>query len=158
MTFAERISRTLHDLGKSQAWLSEQSGVDEGTISAIIKRNSQRTKYAPELARALGVRLEWLLRGDGEKLHQGTVPHVVRQTPASYAGLNPMAADVAKAWMRLSTAKQQFYREAIFRDAASETVLPWLTMARPHSMGYEEFEARIQQDYTQQLQQLKLDL
>jgi transcriptional regulator with XRE-family HTH domain len=41
--------------------LSEKSGVDVGTIGALEIRNSQRSKYAAQLARALGLSLEQLL-------------------------------------------------------------------------------------------------
>lgn len=53
----------LDETGKNQVWLANQTGIDEGTISALIVRDSIRTKYAPALALALGVSLEWLVAG-----------------------------------------------------------------------------------------------
>lgn len=64
MALGKRIAERLAQIEKSQTWLAEQSGVDEGTISALITRDSQRTQYAPQLATALGVDLLWLMTGD----------------------------------------------------------------------------------------------
>ena len=68
------------------------------------------------------------------------------------------AIEIARAWDKLSALKQQLYRDAIFRDAASETVLPWLKKGRPSNASYETFEQRVQQDYDLHIKQLKLDL
>lgn len=49
----ERLSLTLEQL-------SERSGVDVGTISALEIRNSSRSKFAPEISKALGFTVEQL--------------------------------------------------------------------------------------------------
>lgn len=49
----ERLNLTLEQL-------SEKSGVDVGTISALENRNSGRSKYAPALCKALGFTVEQL--------------------------------------------------------------------------------------------------
>ena len=66
MALGKRIAERLAELDKSQTWLAERSGVDEGTISALITRDSQRSQFAPALARALGVDLLWFMTGEGE--------------------------------------------------------------------------------------------
>lgn len=67
MNLGQRIAGVLAETGKSQVWLSEATGIDEGTISALIVRNSIRSKFAPAIAQALGVSLEWLVAGVGPK-------------------------------------------------------------------------------------------
>src|SRR5690606_19344030 len=56
--------RMLRELrGYTLERLSELSGVDVGTISALEVRDSARSKYAPAIARALNVSLEELMDG-----------------------------------------------------------------------------------------------
>ena len=47
-------------LGRTLDKLSEAAGVDVGTISALETRDSERSKYFPQLAEALGVTMEEL--------------------------------------------------------------------------------------------------
>ncbi len=63
MNLGQRIAEVLEETGRSQVWLAEATGIDEGTISALIVRNSVRSKFAPAIAQALGVTLEWLVAG-----------------------------------------------------------------------------------------------
>jgi transcriptional regulator with XRE-family HTH domain len=56
-----RIKELRTDRGFTLEKLSELSGVDIGTISALEVRNSSRSKYFPPLAEALGVSLDVLV-------------------------------------------------------------------------------------------------
>lgn len=67
MGIGSRIAEALAEKEKSQAWLAREADVDEATISALIKRDSTRSEFAPQIARALGVQLEWLLNGKGRR-------------------------------------------------------------------------------------------
>lgn len=67
MPLGKRIAETLDELGWQQKELSDKSGVDEGTISALITRDSMRSQFAAPLAEGLGIQLLWLLTGEGEK-------------------------------------------------------------------------------------------
>lgn len=64
MNFGER----LRAMRLSQGWrledVSERSGVEVGTISALEKRNSKRTEFAPQLAAAFGMTVDEFLRSD----------------------------------------------------------------------------------------------
>ena len=53
-------------LGWTLEQLSERSGVDVGTISALEVRDSKRSIKAPALAKALGISLEDLLDSPGQ--------------------------------------------------------------------------------------------
>lgn len=60
--------RLAHALGKRKmtaADLARASGVDEATISALIVRDSERSKYSSALAMALRVSPHWLQTGEG---------------------------------------------------------------------------------------------
>lgn len=56
--------------------LSERSGVEVGTISALEVRSSTRSEHAPALAKALGVRLEVLVGN--------TLPDAREEAPPAY--------------------------------------------------------------------------
>ena len=71
-----KIFRTQAGLTLEQ--LSERSGVDVGTISALENRDSTRSKYAKDLARGLNVPLENLLGGADDHLFK------VREPLANY--------------------------------------------------------------------------
>lgn len=60
MSLGKKIRHYREKQNLTLEQLSELSGVDLGTISALEVRNSSRSKYAPELAEALGIPLESL--------------------------------------------------------------------------------------------------
>lgn len=82
----------------------------------------------------------------------------VEEPRGRYETLTEAALDVARAWSKLSPFLQKLYRDSIFRDAAMESVMPWLKVARPTTASYDAFEKSVERDYQQQLKQLKLDL
>lgn len=64
MALGKKIRALREDKGWTLEQLSDASGVEVGTISALEIRDSQRTKFAGALAAALGVTLDELA-GDG---------------------------------------------------------------------------------------------
>jgi phage repressor protein C with HTH and peptisase S24 domain len=71
MNFGRRIKAERVARGLSQKQVGIDAGIPEdsaqATVQAIEDRDSQRTKYATGLARALGLQLEWALQGRGDK-------------------------------------------------------------------------------------------
>lgn len=67
MGLGARLAEALKIRDRTQAWLAREAGVDEATISATILRDSKRSEYAPDFARALDVSLHWLLTGEGNR-------------------------------------------------------------------------------------------
>lgn len=63
MALGKNIRLLREQRGYTLERLSELSGVDVGTISALEIRDSARSKYAPAIARALKVSLEELMDG-----------------------------------------------------------------------------------------------
>jgi len=63
MNLGHRIRQLRNQLGLTLEQLSERSGVDIGTISALEMRGSTRSKYAQQIAAGLGVSLDELLSG-----------------------------------------------------------------------------------------------
>jgi transcriptional regulator with XRE-family HTH domain len=61
MALGARIRFYRDKLALTLEQLSDRAGVDVGTISALELRDSQRSKYAPAIAKALGLTLEQLL-------------------------------------------------------------------------------------------------
>ena len=75
MNLGARINNRLAELGQKPMWLCEQvnllsskKSLSIGNLSALINRDSKKSEYASVIAAALGVNLDWLLTGDGEKL------------------------------------------------------------------------------------------
>lgn len=56
----KQIRRYRESAGLTLEQLSERSGVDVGTISALEQRDSKRSAYAGPLARAFGLTIEQL--------------------------------------------------------------------------------------------------
>lgn len=74
----QRIKDLRIKQGLTLEKLSELSGVDIGTISALEVRNSTRSKYFPALATALGVSIGDLLSESSEQhitCAEGTATH-----------------------------------------------------------------------------------
>lgn len=60
MALGNRIRYYREKAGLTLEQLSERSGVDVGTISALENRNSSRSKFATPIARGLGMSVEML--------------------------------------------------------------------------------------------------
>lgn len=73
MNMGKRLAECLKAPGWDQTRLAAESGVGQQTISIIIKRDSKRSEHAPALANALGVDINWLLTGKGEKFQRLSV-------------------------------------------------------------------------------------
>ncbi len=67
-SFATRLKLALKEQGITQAELAKDIGVSQGTISAIVtgKVKEAGVVRSSAMADALGVRLNWLLYGEGE--------------------------------------------------------------------------------------------
>lgn len=65
MALGARLKIAMDARGLKQAELARLAGVDEATISILIKRDSERSQYAAQLAMALNISLNWLLTGNG---------------------------------------------------------------------------------------------
>lgn len=66
MALGARLKHFRTKAGFTLEQLSERSGVDVGTISALENRDSTRSKYAKDLARGLNLPLESLLGDIGD--------------------------------------------------------------------------------------------
>jgi transcriptional regulator with XRE-family HTH domain len=81
--------------------LSDRSGVDIGTISALEMRDSLRSKYATALARALDLTVE--------QLEAGLLParvQRVEEAPARYGPPWPLPGITPQQWNALSDSER----------------------------------------------------
>lgn len=68
MNLGGRIKSVLEEKGLKPVDLcSMVPDMGIGTLSATINRDSERSAYAPEIAKALGLHLHWLVTGEGPK-------------------------------------------------------------------------------------------
>jgi phage repressor protein C with HTH and peptisase S24 domain len=69
MNMGKRIKLRLEELHWQQRHLLEKvPGLETGTLSALIARDSKRSEWSEPIAAALGVTHGWLTRGDAPKL------------------------------------------------------------------------------------------
>ncbi|GAB3357983.1 MULTISPECIES: helix-turn-helix domain-containing protein [Giesbergeria] len=94
MALGKQIKRYRELLGWTLESLSEKSRVDVGTISAMENRDSQRSKYAAPLAKALGLTLDQLLDesttytpnfGGGNRVVSEVAPQTGQSKPSTMA-------------------------------------------------------------------------
>lgn len=68
------LGKRIRELRQARGWtldkLEEESGVAVGTISALEQRDSSRSQYFPQLARALGLSVEALQNATDAELNQ----------------------------------------------------------------------------------------
>ncbi|QZA80203.1 helix-turn-helix domain containing protein [Deefgea piscis] len=64
----KRIALRLTELNWDQVELCNRvEGLEPQALSAVIKRDSGRSKFAAGIAQAMGVDLNWLMTGEGKK-------------------------------------------------------------------------------------------
>jgi phage repressor protein C with HTH and peptisase S24 domain len=57
----ERLRNAMGDAGFNQTTLAREIGVSQGAIQQILSGDTKRSRHGPDIARVLGVSLEWLL-------------------------------------------------------------------------------------------------
>ncbi|WP_034912955.1 S24 family peptidase [Erwinia sp. 9145] len=65
MTIASRVLAKRNELGWTQAELAEKTGTSQQAIVQLESGKTKRPRYLPELAKALGCDIQWLLEGNG---------------------------------------------------------------------------------------------
>jgi transcriptional regulator with XRE-family HTH domain len=66
MEFSERLKQARGHAQLTQEGLATKSGVKQGTISKIERGDTDSSTFTVQLAKACGVRPEWLAMEDGE--------------------------------------------------------------------------------------------
>lgn len=108
-TLAERLSWALREAGITQADLSRRAGISQPTLHGLLSGRYKRSRFAGELARALGVSASWLATGAG----------------SAYSNLSAEAMSLAAQWDALPPEAQ--------REVASYLEYVRARMADPHS-------------------------
>lgn len=73
MAFGHTLKLLRERMGMTQTKLAELSGVAQTTISILEKRNSKSSRYAVELATALGVTVEQMKNVPIAQLHEYSI-------------------------------------------------------------------------------------
>ncbi len=76
MALGERVRKRREELGLSQKQLAEKAGVSYSTINKLEKRDSKSSQNPDDLAHALGVRLNWLTKGEEPMLETQSLTNV----------------------------------------------------------------------------------
>ena len=150
--FAQRLQRAAKVAGIRRADMARLPGISfEMARRYWIGAAKPRGKKIASIASLLAI--------TPAELEYGQPKLRAEEQRASYDIVGGAAMEVARAWSKLSPSLQRLYRDSIFRDAATEKVMPWLkTLIRPAGSSYDSFEKSVERDYEQHLKQMKLDL
>lgn len=150
---AARIQERMKIHGVTKKDIQLQVGVNAEMarryIAGIAKpRHDKMAKLASLLKYTNPAELEW------------AAPPApgAREPDEKYSQLDDDALNVAFAWSALSPARKSMYREAIFRDAAYEEIIPDLHFSIPITASYFKFIGNVRHSWTKLLRQLKMDL
>ncbi|MDX7993080.1 helix-turn-helix domain-containing protein [Xenorhabdus littoralis] len=77
MTLADRLKEAMADKGLTQSALAEKAGMAQSMIWKLLSGKAAKTGKLVDLAKALGVRPEWLSDGSGNKYQTDDVDFAV---------------------------------------------------------------------------------
>lgn len=69
-TRVDRLKLAMEDAGLDQPALAKKAGCTQGAVSQILLGHTVRSKFLPDIARALGVSVDWL-SGDSDERDPG---------------------------------------------------------------------------------------
>ncbi|MDE9545157.1 helix-turn-helix domain-containing protein [Xenorhabdus bovienii] len=77
MTLADRLKEAMADKGLTQSALAEKAGMAQSMIWKLLSGKATKTGKLVDLAKALGVRPEWLSDGSGSQYQTGEADFAV---------------------------------------------------------------------------------
>lgn len=151
MSAGSRIQDTRKKFKVPVTAIAKAAGV---TKQAVYQWESGDTKSLKgdnllAVARVLGVDANWLSTGRGP---------MIADSGGVLMELGSDAAEIARAYMKLSPALKASVRTLVFSMASAHSVARWLMIEPPRGDGYEVWEKKIQAAYDAEIRQLKLDL
>lgn len=105
MKFGERLKKAREHAGLNQPELAIKAGVSQKTVSKLELGNQAKSSKTEELAKACGVRYEWLLRGKGDMLE-------VEQEEGQEQMRDEMTETIASIAAKLPAPKRKLLLEA----------------------------------------------
>lgn len=81
MNIGIRVKNKRDALGLTQGQLAEKAGTSQQSIEQLEAGKTKRPRYLPELARALGVTIEWLLDGNVATIRGDNFKYAGEYTP-----------------------------------------------------------------------------
>lgn len=79
--FSFRLMQAMRMLSVSQSQLARNIGVKPQTIQYLCTSNSTRSKFASDIADALGINMEWLLTGRGPMMIEAPALDTIMKVP-----------------------------------------------------------------------------
>lgn len=150
MTFGKRLAKAREHAGLTQKQLADAAGISQQAVNKLELRDGVGSRFTPQLAAACGVSPDWLATGKGSM--------EAREEAAPYATkITNEAAEMARAYMKLSPALKASIRTMVFSMASAQTVARWLVIEAPKADGYSAWEKAIQSAYDAEVKQMKLD-
>lgn len=149
MNLGERLKKARLQAKLSQKQLEDRSGVSQKTISKIERGDQEGSTQIAMLARACGVRTDWLAAESGPMLASQQAANEPEPTP--YDKLTPDAFELARVWSMLPAETRVMLRDLVFMLLLADRRFPWLRRGRPKSETYDEWERRQEQNFAAML-------
>lgn len=140
-TLGERLQAARSHARLSQKELEDKTGVSQKTISKLERGAQTSTTKIVELARACGVRSEWLANGLGPMIEQ---PLGVAETRATYGELlSTDGLELARIWQELPEDRRNHFRGRILLEGLLvDTIGGRALVPRPTESG-RDFQRRV---------------
>ncbi len=109
MNMGKRIASRLAELGWKQKDLVDKvPDLTPQTLSNLVSRDSERSKWEREIAESLGVTVEWLVYGDEAAISAGVVqmpePAEIAEVSALMRAMTPAGRDMVLCCARMVAA------------------------------------------------------
>lgn len=117
-SMGDRVRRRRRELGWSQVELAHRANVSQQTITALETGATERSRYLPDIAEALGVDEEWLQTGIGGGLGTANSASecLVRPVPVldAQSAANPEHIGATSEWVVIAGDAASHYGEGSF--------------------------------------------
>lgn len=143
-TVPDRLKKVMDGKGWGRGELADAAGVSLQAVHKWMHGGKISPAATKKLAKKAGVTEAWILFGD----------EAAPATPEPAGGLSPIAVDLARRWMALSSERQEWFRDLIFTTHMVEERFPAIRKGRPKGEHYAAFEAAVEKD----MRQMKLKL
>lgn len=111
-SFSQRLRKALAKSGMRPAELAKAIGASTQVINNLIKRDSKSSAFAPQMAKVLNIRHEWLATGEGEM-------HLSADPTSAFEGQNSIIPVLSNSQLVTASSGKhvQFYENQLWVGA-----------------------------------------
>ena len=131
----DRIKQIMDSHGMNQATFADRIGVGRSTFHHIVSgRNNPGLEVIMKICDSFpDVKLDWLLKGEGEYVPQNVVPEDLFSSLSDNNADNPMSEPVGESSKTEQNPQQEFAKEIPTQQINNENVIPQNSVTLPLS-------------------------